>query len=157
MTATTEVPFSQLVQQPKETVAKLEASPGRQLRLERRDGRDLILEAAERAEAKNEALTMTGRLFFALVKHDVGEKALLLALPDVFPWVRYLPAPDVRSFLGELIDTVRACAELDNLAALTPVVAAWRDTAEIYSDAELLKAATAPLDGIDYGQVPGAM
>jgi hypothetical protein len=155
MTAATEVPFSQLVQQPKEPVAKLEASPRRQLRLERRDGRDLILESADRAEAKDQALTMTGRLFFSLVKHDVGEKALLLALPDVFPWVRYLPQPGVHGFLTELIETVHACAEMDNLAALAPVVAAWRETAEIYSDAELLKAATAPLDGTDYGEVPG--
>lgn len=155
MTATTaEIPFSQLVQQPRETVAQLEESPRRQLRLERRDGRDLILESAERAEAKDEALSMTSRLFFSLVKNDDGARALLLALPDVFPWVRYLPKHDVRGFLVELVETVRACADMDNLAALTPVVTAWRDTAEIYSDPELLKAATAPLDGTDYGEVP---
>jgi hypothetical protein len=34
------------------------------------------------------------------------------------------------------------------------VVSAWRDTAEIYADPELLKAATMPLDGTDYGEVP---
>jgi hypothetical protein len=150
-----EIPFSQLVQQPRETVAQLEQSPRRQLRLERRDGRDLILESAERAEAKDAALSMTSRLFFSLVKDDDGARALLLALPDVFPWVRYLPTQDVRSFLVELVETVRACADLDNVAALVPVVAAWRDTAEIYSDPELLKAATMPIDGTDYGEVPG--
>jgi hypothetical protein len=154
VTTTAEIPFSQLVQQPKETVARLEESPGRQLRLERRDGRDLILESAEQSAAKDAALDMTGRLFFSLVQNDDGARALLLALPDVFPWVRYLPTHDVRGFLVELVDTVRACADMGNLAALTPVVAAWRDTAEIYSDPELLKAATGPLDGADYGNVP---
>jgi len=41
------------------------------------------------------------------------------------------------------------------LAALTPVIAAWRDTAEIHSDPELLRAATVALDGTEYGEVPG--
>ena len=81
---TAEVPFSQLVQQPRETVAKLEESPRRQLRLERRDGRDLILQSADRAEAKDAALSMTSPLFFSFVKNDKGARALLLALPDVF-------------------------------------------------------------------------
>jgi hypothetical protein len=155
MTAITEIPFSQLVQQPRETVAKLEHSPRRRLRLERRDGNDLILEAADRAEAKDDALRLSGSLFFHLVKTDKGARAVLLALPDVFPWVRFLPKADVQAFLVELIDTMHACAEMGNIAALMPVIAAWQETAEIYSDPELLKAANAPLDGTDYGEVPG--
>lgn len=154
MTACIEVPFSQLVQQPKETVARLEASPRRRLKLERRDGRDLILESADRAEADDNALNVTGRLFFSLVKTDKGARALLLALPDVFPWVRFLPKHDVQAFLVELVDTIHACGDLGNVAALMPVIAAWKETAEIHADPELLKAAREPLDGTDYGEVP---
>jgi hypothetical protein len=150
----TEVPFSQLVQKPKATVAQLEESPRRRLRLDRRDGGDLILESAARAEAEDEALSMASRLFFSLMKDDQGARALLLALPDVFPWVRFLPTDDVRGFLVELVETIRASADLGNVAAIAPIVAAWKGTAEIYSDPELLKAATAPLDGTDYGPVP---
>lgn len=150
----TEVPFSQLVQHPKPTVAKLEQSPRRRLRLERRDGGDLILESAERAEAEDEALNMAGRLFFTLMKNDKATRALLLALPEVFPWVRFLPRDDIRAFLVELVETLHAAADLGNIAALTPVIAAWRATAEVYSDPELLNAATSPLDGADHGQVP---
>jgi len=149
-----EVPFSQLIQRSRETVAALESSPRRRLRLERRDGQDLILESAERAEAEDEALSMTGRLFFSLVKNDDGARALLLALPDVFPWVRFLPTGQVREFLVELVETVRASAELGNVAALAPVVAAWRDTAEIYADPELYRELTVPLEETDYGPVP---
>ena len=104
----------------------------------------------------SQALDMASRLFFSLVKNDEGARALLLALPDVFPWVRFLTRDGVRSFLVELVDTVRACSALDNLAALGPVIAAWQETAEIRSDPELLKAATAPLDGTDYGPIPGS-
>jgi hypothetical protein len=153
MTAIIEVPFSQLVQQPRETVARLEASPRRRLKLGRRDGNDLILESAERSEAKDDALRVTGSLFFHLMQNDDGARAVLLALPSVFPWVRFLPRDDVRAFLVELVDTMHACAELGNIAALMPVVAAWQATAEIYSDPELLKAVTTPLDGTDYGAV----
>lgn len=135
-------------------MAKLDESPRRRIRLDRRDGEDLILESAARAEAEDEVLSMVGRMFVSLVKHDDGERALLLSLADVFPWVRFLPAKDVRAFLVELVETIRACSDLDNMAAIAPVVAAWRDTAEIYSDPELLKAATAPLDGTDHGDVP---
>jgi hypothetical protein len=150
----TEVPFSQLIQHPKDTMAKLEESPRRRIRLDRRDGEDLILESAARAEAEDEALSMASRMFISLVKHDPGARALLLSLPDVFPWVRFLPKEEVRAFLVELVETIRACADLGNMAAIAPVVAAWQGTAEIYSDPELLRAATAPLDGTDYGDVP---
>jgi hypothetical protein len=156
MNSITEVPFSQLIQQPKATMAKLEESPRRRLRLDRRDGDDLILSSAARAEAEDRALSMTSQLFFSLVKNDDGARAMLMSLPDVFPWVRFLPTEDTRAFLVELVETLRAAAPLGNLAALEPVVAAWQATAEIYSDPALLKAATAPLDGTDYGEVRAA-
>jgi hypothetical protein len=151
---TIEIPFSQLIQQPKATMAKLEASPRRRLRLNRRDGEDLILESAERAEAEDEALDMASRLFFSLVKSDDGSRALLLSLAEVFAWVRFLPTDDVRVFLVELVEILRAAASVGNLAAVEPVVASWRATAEIYSDPELLDAATGALDGTDFGEVP---
>lgn len=96
MSRTVEVPFSQLVQQPRET-------------------------------------------------DDAGTRALLFALPEVFPWVRFLRSEDVRGFLVELVETTHACAAFGNLAALEPVVAAWRATAEIHSDPRLLRAATIPI------------
>ena len=150
-----EIPFSQLVQHPKDTMAKLEESPRRRLRLDRRDGEDLILESASRAEAEDRMLILAGNLLFSLVNDDAGRKAMLLALPHAFPWVRFLPEHDTRAFLTELIETLHACADLGNAAALVTLINAWKDTAEIHSDPELLKDATIPLEGIDYGEVPG--
>ena len=79
-------------------MAKLDASPRHRIRLDRRDGKDLILESAAHAQAEDDALDLASRLFFSLVKNDVGARALLLALPDVFPWVKFLPTEDVRAF-----------------------------------------------------------
>jgi hypothetical protein len=155
MSVTEEIPFSQLVQHPKDTMALLEENPRRRLRLDRRDGEDLILESAARAEAEDKALIVASRLFFWLVNEDTGRKAMLRALPHAFPWVRFLPERDTRTFGDELIETLHACADLGNVAALMALIGRWKNTAEIYSDPELLKAATTPLDGTDYGEVPG--
>ena len=155
MSVTEEIPFSQLVQRPKHTMALLDGSPRRRLRLDRRDGEDLILESAARAEAEDKALIMVSGLFFELTKNEKGLSALAQALPHAFPWVHFLSADDIRAFLTEFVDTLHACADLGNVAALSTVINAWRETAEIHSDPELLKAATMPLDGADYGEVPG--
>ncbi|MGD0927735.1 MAG: hypothetical protein ABR926_21360 [Streptosporangiaceae bacterium] len=45
--------------------------------------------------------------------------------------MRFLPTDDVRGFLVELVETNRASADLGNVAAIAPVVAAWKGTAEI--------------------------
>lgn len=147
------MPFSELIQHPKATVGKLAETERRRLRLARRDGEDLILESADRADTEAAAMSTTTRLFVSLMKHDDGARALLLALPEVFPWVRFLPAKEVRAFLIELVETANACAELDNMTPLEPVVVAWRRTAEVYADPELHRALTEPLDGTDHGPV----
>ena len=152
--ATTEIPFSQLVRHPKATVAQLEASPRRRLRLERRDGGDLILESAEHAEADAEAANMTTRLFMALMRNDDAARMLLWPFPRCFRGYGSCRAEDVRAFLVELVEIARACAELHNMAPVESVVAAWRHTAEVYADPSLREAATRPLDDTDYGPVP---
>jgi hypothetical protein len=147
------VPFSELIQHPNATVGKLEGTARRRLRLVRRNGEDLILESAERAEAESAAMSATTRLFVSLLKQDEGARALLQALPDVFPWVRFLPKEAIQEFLIELVHTAHACAALDTMAPLEPVVVAWRNTAEIYADPETLGALTGPLAGTDHGDV----
>lgn len=61
----------------------------------------------------------------------------------VFPWVSSLREHEVRVFLAEL----EACTRGGNAAVLLTVIGAWKDTAEIYRDPELVKAATVPLEG----------
>jgi hypothetical protein len=150
----TRVPFSQLIQQPKSTVGQLESSPDHRLRLARRDGEDLILESAGQSEAKDALWSATSRLFMSLVSNDEGARVLLLALPEVFPWVRFLPKSAVQRFLVELVETAYACAELDTVAPIEAVVTAWRNTANVHADPELHRMLTEPLDGADHGDVP---
>lgn len=152
--STTEVPFSELVNRPKATVEKLNSSRSHRLRLVRRDDEDLVLESAAQAEMDAAAMTVTTRLFVSLMKNDDAAPVLLQALPEVFPWVKFLPAEEVRAFFVELVETARACVEIDNLAPLFSVVDSWRSTAEVHADPELYEILTRPLDGTDHGAVP---
>jgi hypothetical protein len=146
-----EVLFSELVNKPKDTVAKLGRS--RDLRLRRRDAEDLVLTTAARAEQNNELVSATTRMFVALMQHDEHARALLLdVIPEAFPWVRFLPREDVQAFLVELVETLRAVEELDSPAPVVQVITEWRHTAEIHADPELL--ATLTRDGEDHGAVP---
>ncbi|SFT46456.1 hypothetical protein SAMN04487904_102276 [Actinopolyspora lacussalsi subsp. righensis] len=54
-----EVRFSDLVNQPKDTLAKLDASRSRHLWLRCRDDEDLVLTTAARAEQENEVVSAT--------------------------------------------------------------------------------------------------
>ncbi|KWX05032.1 hypothetical protein TH66_04560 [Carbonactinospora thermoautotrophica] len=147
-----EIPFSQLVQKPRETVEELHSGRIRAVRLHRRDGEDLLLMPAARAEQEHSAMDAVTRLFVSLLKTDDGARNLLQALPDIFPWVRFLPEQDVREFLVELVEVARASVSVDNLAPLAQLITEWQHTAEVYADPELRAAFSQPIE--DFGPVP---
>src|SRR5260221_634947 len=86
-----EIPFSHLIQHSRDTIARLESSQGRQLRLVRRDGEDLVLESAKRAEADAQAALTAARLISEMMRSDETAALVLGVLPAVFPWIRFLP------------------------------------------------------------------
>jgi hypothetical protein len=152
MSVSEEIPFSQLLQHSRDTLEKLNESRGHRLRLIRRDGEDLILESAGRAEADDEAFSIAARIISEVVNKD--EAVLGRVFPVVFLWMRFLPPSEARAFIAEFTETARACADLETLTPLNAVVAAWRATAQVYADPALCKALTTPLDEADYGLVP---
>lgn len=148
-----EATFSELLQKPKDTVAKLDDTPRRGIRITRRDGEDLYLTTAARAEQVTEVVDSTTRLFVAMMKSDPqASKILTSVFPEAFPWVRFLPADAVREFLVEFMDTARAGSDLGTVAPLVPLIAAWKSTAEIYADPEL-HAQLTRTDAEDHGMV----
>jgi hypothetical protein len=154
MSIAEEIPFSQLIQHSRETVARLEQSQGRRLRLVRRDGADLVLESAGRSEADEQAGLTAARLISEMLRSDETAELVLKVLPAVFPWMRFLPDAATREFATEFAETARASAELGNMAPLAPVIEAWRATAEVYADPSLHRTLAVPLDGTGHGLVP---
>lgn len=145
------VSFTDLSRNPKAVAARA-AALGR-LRVTHRDAPDMVLTTAATAERAEENLTTASRLFLALMKHDDGARTLLLALPEVFPWVRHLDTEEVREFTVELFGALSDAAELGAGDAVHRTLVSWRATARINADPEQLSAASRPLDGDDLGPV----
>jgi hypothetical protein len=146
------VNFSELVNKNKQTLARLKESS--RLLLHRRDGEDLVLTTAARAEQDQRVVSAATRMLTAMARREPGSMELLLdILPDAFPWVRFLPEADVHAFAVELVDTMRAADSLGNTASVAQMLIAWQHTAEVYSDPELLAALTGD-HAEDYGLAP---
>ena len=146
------VNFSELVNKNKETLARLKESP--RLLLHRRDGEDLVLTTAARAEQDQTVVSAATRMLAAMARREPGSMELLLdILPDAFPWVRFLPEPDLHAFAVELVDTMRAADSLGNNSCVAQLLISWQHTAEIHSDPELLAALTRDHEA-DYGPAP---
>lgn len=145
------VSFTDLSRNPKGVAARAAALG--HLRVTHRDAPDMVLTTAARAEHAEENLTTASRLFLALMKQDDGAKSLLLALPEVFPWVRHLDAEEVRAFTVELLEALSDAAELGADEAAHRAIVSWRATARINADPDQLTESLRPLDGDDLGPV----
>lgn len=129
ITASDAVTFSDLSRNPK-AVAERAARLGR-VRVTHRDASDFYLTAADREEQRDENLATAARMFTALMRHDSGARIVLLALPEVFPWVRHLADSEMRAFAQELVAALSDAAELGVDGNVHEVVAGWRATARI--------------------------
>ncbi|MET9774740.1 hypothetical protein ABZ023_10825 [Streptomyces sp. NPDC006367] len=148
-----EANFSELLQKPEDTVARMQDSAGHGIRLHRRDAEDLYLTTAARAEEAVQVVDSTTRIFVAMMRSDPqAVKILTHVFPEAFPWVRFLPDAAVREFLVEFIETARAAVDLDNVNLLAPVIAAWKSTALVHADSKLHGELTSPA-GEDLGPV----
>src|SRR5882757_7252976 len=122
-TDNTAVNFSELVNKNKQTLARLKESP--RLLLHRRDGEDLVLTTAARAEQDQAVVSAATHMLTAMARREPGSMELLLdILPDAFPWVRFLPGPDVHAFAVDLVDTMRAAESVANSASVAQLLIA---------------------------------
>lgn len=146
-----EVSFTELIQHPARTAARL--AEVRALRLRRRDADDLVLMSASRAGQEGQVIDLTARLLAGVLRELGGPEAVGRVLPAILPWVRFLPADAVDELVQEFIETTRAAAEINNVAPIAQLLTEWRHTAEVYADPELNAILAGPHHG-DHGQVP---
>jgi len=126
------VTFSDLSRNPR-AVAERATRLGR-VRVTHRDAQDFYLTAADREEQRDRTLSTASRLFLALLKHDPTARALVIAMPEVFPWVRHLSGEELRAFTFELVEALSDAAELDLDAGADEVIVGWHATARIKAD-----------------------
>ncbi|MGF7238678.1 MAG: hypothetical protein ACQSGP_27540 [Frankia sp.] len=145
-----EVSFTELIQHPTKTTARLVGA--RALRLRRRGAGDLVLMSADRAAQEGEVVDLTARLLASMLDERGGADLLVRALPSVLPWVRFLPAAAIGELATEFVATARAAAAMNNTAPVAQMLTEWRHTAEVYADPELQTVLSRHHEG-DYGAV----
>lgn len=154
-TQAVEANFSELINKPKDTVARMQGSLRKGMRLHRRDDEDLYLTTAARVDEVVQVVDSTTRMFVALLREDPAAVDLLTRVfPEAFPWVRFLPAKGVRRFLVDFVETARASADLGTVSPIAQLIIEWKHTAEIYADPDLYKTLTADHGDEDFGDVP---
>ncbi|MBB1152570.1 MULTISPECIES: hypothetical protein [Amycolatopsis] len=137
---TPEVNLSELSLHPRRVTDQLEGSPTRSVRIRRRekDKPDLVLVTAERAEQAAAGFSAAVAILVELLRRSAETVALAAeALPAAFPWARYLSAEEVRTFVGELAETLERTESLGNPAPFAALVAKWKQAAEAHADPEL--------------------
>ncbi|MGA5123732.1 prevent-host-death family protein [Streptomyces pseudogriseolus] len=149
--STPTVAFSELSKNSKRVAETLDRA--QRVHVTRRDGEDLYLTTARHDQQREETADITARLLGALVRSDAGERAILRALPSVFPWVRHLSTEEVREFVADLIDATNDASHLDVHGNLHRLVAEWRATARILADPDLTAKLTRRLPDEDHGEV----
>ncbi len=148
--------FSDLINKPRVTVEALTGSSARSVRLRRRDDVDLVLTTATRYDQDHAVITAAIRLFAAVLRdEELLQRLMAKALPEVFPWARFLPAEDVQEFLIELVETLQGADDLENFAPVAILITEWQHTAEVHADPEL--AAALRQDAEDHGPVPASI
>jgi hypothetical protein len=150
--STLTVSFSDLSKNSKRVAETVEHA--QRVHVTRRDGEDLYLTTERHDRQREETADVNARMFSALIGSDEGVRAVLLVLPEVFPWTRHLSAEEVREFVVDLVNTTRDALELDVHANLHRVIVEWHATARILADPELAAHALAPLPDEDHGEVP---
>ncbi len=106
--------------------------------LSQRGGEPLVLSSVRRRAADRHAVSAVAHLLaHALANHDLAA-ALTDSLGDEYPWLEFLPQHERAAFIDEFFRVLRASATVDRFTAFDQMIEAWRATAEVYADPQLL-------------------
>jgi hypothetical protein len=106
--------------------------------LSQRGGEPLLLSSLRRREGDRHAVGALSHVLARALEHGDLVRVLTSSLTDEYPWLEFLPEPERQQFAEEFFRVLRASATVDRFAAFDQMVEAWKSTAEIYADPELL-------------------
>lgn len=116
--------------------------------LRRRQGAPIRLSLETRASATTSGTEVAACLLAELFVHlPKAPETVDRALASRFPWMKFLPVEARKQFVTEFVETVKACASIQNDAALDELVRAWKSTAAIYADPKLAAELQRPVRG----------
>lgn len=106
--------------------------------LSQRGGEPLLLSSLRRREGDRHAVGALAHILAHALEHKDLVKILTRSLTDEYPWLEFLPEDARKQFTDEFFRVLRAAATVDRFAAFDQMIEAWKSTAEIYADPELL-------------------
>ncbi|WP_147263013.1 hypothetical protein [Geodermatophilus sp. TF02-6] len=106
--------------------------------LSQRGGELLLLSSLRRREGDRHAVAALSHLLAHALERGELVDVLADSLSDEYPWLEFLPAHERRAFLDEFFRVLRASATVDRFSAFDQMIEAWKSTAEIYADPDLL-------------------
>jgi len=138
MTATTTIPSTTWSSFQRDAKRVADRAAESDIRLERRDGPDLVIGTAERREELVESVAVLTRLLGAVINDATVLRRL--ADPAVLPWLTFLPERDREAFAAEFVSTTAAAIDLGTLAPVSVLLHEWKNTALVHADPRLAAA-----------------
>lgn len=145
---TTPFPYSDFLRGPNKVLPRLDEGD---VLLERRDEENLVLTSFRRFASRQEGMSIAARLVADVVRNHPELLAPLLT--EELPWIRWLPESDRARCAEDLLGELVAGADTGVLEPFARTLAAWRSTAEVWSDPELARRLHGPFAG-DGEQLP---
>lgn len=108
------------------------------VRLDRRDGEDVVLVTARREEAIRESFDMSVRTLSVLFKSAEIRPLAMSAFEEALPWVGWLSDSDRAEFVDSFLSTSQACKSTGSYEPLTKLLSRWKVSAQIVHDPELV-------------------
>lgn len=139
---TTPFPYSTFLRGPSKVLPRLEEGD---VLLERRDEENLVLTSFGRFSARQEGMSLAVRLLGDVARSQTELMTSLFAAE--LPWLRWLPEAEQSQCVDELFGELAAGADTGVLEPFARALAAWRSTAEAWSDPELARRLQGPFDG----------
>jgi len=135
-------PYSTFLRSPSEVIAALETSD---VELERRDAQNVVLIRSDRFAATRTGMAAAAHVLRMLARRDPDLAAELFE--EEFAWMHWLPEAERHHCVADLLVNLDAGADTGSLVPFALAVAAWRSTAEVWSDPNLAQRLRGPLDG----------
>ncbi len=139
---TASYPYSAFLRGPSEVLPQLDEGD---VLLERRDEENLVLTTFTRFAARQEGMTVAARLLGDVVRDQAQIMAGLFGRE--LPWLRWLPEKEHTQCVEELLGELVAGADTGVLEPFARALAAWRSTAEVWSNPELARRLQGPFPG----------
>lgn len=109
------------------------------VRLERRDGPDVVLVTARREESVRDGLDLAARALAVVLRDPKMGRLALGALEEALPWVGWLSPNDRSEFATSFVRTAQACRATGGYEPLAKLLHRWKVSAQIVHDPLLVE------------------